>query len=137
MDADAPRPEERGELGPPARRPPTAVGVQTPEPPRRPGRHRLFRLPRLGRYLRPLYFFGGGMLIGGIALRVLSALLVLEELRRASRDIGTFLIIFGALWMVWLLAIHSGAIDRVKMWRRAWWIRKRVRTIGPRSRPSA
>ena len=39
--ANEPLPEERGELGPPSRKPPTAVGTATPPPPRR--RHDLWR----------------------------------------------------------------------------------------------
>src|SRR5688572_14386587 len=37
-DDHAPRPEPWGDLVPPNRRPPTAVGVMTPPPPRRPER---------------------------------------------------------------------------------------------------
>ena len=51
MDEWHPEPQEEGSLEPPRRRPPTAVGVATPPPPRgpRPSRYFETRMQRIGR----------------------------------------------------------------------------------------
>ncbi len=51
MDEWIPKPQEQGWLEPPRRRPPTAVGVATPPPPRGPRRshYRETRMQRIGR----------------------------------------------------------------------------------------
>ena len=49
MDEWLPKPQEQGWLEPPRRRPPTAVGVATPEPPRGPRIYRETRMQRVGR----------------------------------------------------------------------------------------
>lgn len=51
MDEWIPKPEEQGWLEPPRRRPPTAVGVATPPPPRDPrrSRYRETSMQRIGR----------------------------------------------------------------------------------------
>ena len=63
MDEWLPEPQEEGSLEPPRRRPPTAVGVATPPPPRGPrrSRYRETRLERIGRTFAQLAvstFFG-------------------------------------------------------------------------------
>ena len=56
MDEWLPDPQEQGSLEPPRRRPPTAVGVATPPPPRGPrrSRYREGRIHRIGRILAQL-----------------------------------------------------------------------------------
>jgi hypothetical protein len=56
MDEWTPGPQEQGWLEPPRRRPPTAVGVATPPPPRRPRRphYRETRMQRVGRVFAQL-----------------------------------------------------------------------------------
>jgi hypothetical protein len=65
-------PEERGQLLPPARRPPTAVATATPrprDPSGPPIRPKVSRLTRIAHSM-----FGTGLLVGGIALATLPAL---------------------------------------------------------------
>ena len=53
-DTDLPEPESWGSLEPPRRRPPTAIGVLTPPPPRRPDADHTdggFLLQRIARYV--------------------------------------------------------------------------------------
>src|SRR2546429_7945466 len=59
-------PEERGQLVPPSRRPPTAVGTATPSPRERPGPPIPQKVSRLTRIARSM--FGTGLLAGGNAL---------------------------------------------------------------------
>jgi hypothetical protein len=56
MDEWIPQPEEAGWLDPPRRRPPTAVGVATPPPPRGPrrSRYRETRMQLIGRLFAQL-----------------------------------------------------------------------------------
>ena len=56
MDEWAPEPQEQGWREPPRRRPPTAVGVATPPPPRGPrnSRYRESRMHRIGRVFAQL-----------------------------------------------------------------------------------
>lgn len=58
MDDWLPEPQEQGSLEPPRRRPPTAVGVATPPPPRGPRRSRYHetRMQRIGRTFAQLAF---------------------------------------------------------------------------------
>lgn len=56
MDEWLPEPQEQGWLEPPRRRPPTAVGVATPPPPRGPERHYETRMERIGRLFTQLAF---------------------------------------------------------------------------------
>ncbi len=65
-------PEECGQLLPPARRPPTAVGTATPRPRDRPGPPIPPKASRLTRIAHSM--FGTGLLVGGIALATLPAL---------------------------------------------------------------
>jgi hypothetical protein len=58
MDEWTPDPQEHGWREPPRRRPPTAVGVATPPPPRGPGPTRYYetRMQRIGRTFAQLAF---------------------------------------------------------------------------------
>src|SRR4051812_19833728 len=58
MDEWIPEPQEQGWLEPPRRRPPTAIGVATPPPPRGPrrSRYRETRMQRIGRAFAQLMF---------------------------------------------------------------------------------
>ena len=71
-----PRPEEKGALAPPSRRPPTAVGVSTPPPPP-PHRHRQQRRS-VRAVFRPLYVFTATCIGGGTALFFLAPWLLLR-----------------------------------------------------------
>jgi hypothetical protein len=89
-------PEERGQLVPPSRRPPTAVGTVTPRPRDRPGPPIPQKVSRLTRIARSM--FGTGLLAGGIALATLPplgaalglgvALLGVDVIARAAVDRG-------------------------------------------------
>jgi hypothetical protein len=61
MDEWIPEPQEHGWLEPPRRRPPTAVGLATPPPPRDPrhSRYRETRIARVRRVLAQLVFATG------------------------------------------------------------------------------
>ncbi len=64
-DEWAPTPEPAGDLNPPRRRPPTAVGVLTPPPPHRP-RRSAYRQPSLRRRLGQA-FLGASTTFAGVA----------------------------------------------------------------------
>jgi hypothetical protein len=121
-----PTPEERGQLGPPARRPPTAIGVATPPPPHGPQRRRLNIWAGFGR----LYAFSGAC----VGLGTLAGLLAPWEFVRGG---GLGAAGAGALVGAVLLWIRSGAQSRWSLWRRSRWIRKRRRIVGRAPRPSA
>lgn len=93
MDEWLPKPQEQGWLEPPSRRPPTAVGVATPEPPRGPGIYLETRMQRVGRAFSQLAVSTGLGLAAAsfIPVPVLVSLLVVLVggrsilLRRRSR----------------------------------------------------
>ena len=123
-DAWAPRPEEKGSLVPPNRRPPTAVGVKTPPPP--PPHRRITSTTSVFHpiYVVPVLFLGGG------ALALLFAPWLLVKVAGAS--IAAIGFVFSAM----ILWVQSGAA--------AWWssreygrMRKRQRKVGQQARPSA
>lgn len=66
-DEFRPEPEERGQFGPPRRRPPTAVGVATPPPPRPPQPARYASFPSTLRRLS-LALLGATLCTGGVGL---------------------------------------------------------------------
>jgi hypothetical protein len=68
MEEWTPKPQESGSLDPPRRRPPTAVGIATPPPPRHRGGEHYARPSRLrARALVGfLGTFGGGVAIGSL-----------------------------------------------------------------------
>ena len=121
-----PTPEEKGQLGPPARHPPTAVGVVTPPPPPGPRRHHRTEWPGLGR----LYLFTGAC----VGLGSLTAWLApWEFVQGAGRGAAGAGVLVGAL----VLSIQLGVQARWSMWRRTRWLRSRRRAIRRASRPSA
>ena len=63
MDEWLPEPQEEGWLEPPRRRPPTAVGVATPPPPRGP-RHSRYRETRMQRIARAFAQLAVSMALG-------------------------------------------------------------------------
>ena len=65
-------PEEHGQLLPPSRRPPTAVGTATPRPHDQPGPPIPQKVSRLTRIARSV--LGTGLVAGGIALATLPTL---------------------------------------------------------------
>jgi hypothetical protein len=80
MDEWVPKPQEDGWLEPPRRRPPTAVGVATPPPPRGPrrSRYRETRMQRIGRVFAQLAFSTAFGLAAGtfVSVPILLSLLV-------------------------------------------------------------
>src|SRR3954469_17126901 len=80
MDEWLPKPEEQGWREPPRRRPPTAVGVATPPPPRGPrrSRYRATRMQRFGRAFAELMFStAGGRAAGAfVSMPILVSLLI-------------------------------------------------------------
>ena len=124
-DLDGPFPEERGDLEPPKRWPPTAIGVATPPPPRGPSaswrRKALFR---------PLYFAVTGLSLGGLAAWLLAPWILL-------RAAGVGALVAGLSSLALIVWVHSGAAARVGLWRRTRWLRRRQRALAHSSRPSA
>ena len=107
-----PRPEEKGALAPPNRRPPTAVGVSTPPPPP-PFRRIVSR--KASRFMQPLYIFTATSLAGGAALFFLAPWILLRASGATLAAIGLFF----SFLIVW---IHSGAAA-------AWSSRREYRAI--------
>src|SRR5690348_4146605 len=108
-------PEERGQLVPPSRRPPTAIGTATPRPDHRPGPPIPQKVSRLTRIARSM--FGTGLMVGGIALATLPplgavlglgvALLGVDVMARAVADRGLL-----AVWRSRRRRIDSVASDQ-------------------------
>jgi hypothetical protein len=83
-----------GRLGPPGRKPPTAIATATPRPPHRPGRYRrLTTLQRIARGMLSVLLVGSGALttslfasvvgvVAGTALGGLGAAVAIRLLRR-------------------------------------------------------
>lgn len=121
-----PIPEEESRLGPPRRRPPTAIGVSAPlPPPRRDGRYR-----RSWGVFGRLYGVIAAYLVVGIALAVLAPWLMVRVVGGTFAVVGAFV----ALLLGWS---DSGLASRWALWRRTRWIRKRQRELGPPPRPPA
>ena len=80
MDEWIPEPQEQGWLEPPRRRPPTAVGIATPPPPRGPrrSRYRETRMQRIARAFAQLAFATGAGVAAGafVSVPILLSLLV-------------------------------------------------------------
>ena len=131
MSSDSPFPLEKGDLDPPKRHPPTAVGTATPPPPPRP--RRPWR--SLQRALRPLYLFGGGLITGGFLLRLASSWLAAHPLGEAALPLSNFFIGFGAFFVLLILSIQFDLRGRIDAWRRKRAIRRQV--LASRTRPSA
>ena len=109
-----PTPEERGQLCPPARRPPTAVGVATPPPPHGPQGWR--RNPWAG--FERLFVVSGAC----IGLGTVAALLAPSAFARGA---GLGAVLAGVLSGAVFLWIGSGAQAHWSLWRRDRWIRRR------------
>jgi hypothetical protein len=124
-DLDGLLPEERGDLEPPNRWPPTAIGVATPPPPRR----RSTALSQKG-LLRPLYITATGLSLGGLAALLLAPWLIL-------RAAGFGALVAGVISLALIVWVDSGGAARVALWRRTRWLRRRQRALTRSSRPSA
>ena len=117
-DYPAPEPQPGGALGPPGRRPPTAIAAATLPPPRSP--------EHAGNILRTLYwrvYAFAAVLLG------VGALLVVFSPWPLAVRFGLVIAGMGALFALMTGWIHTGAAARWALWRRTRWIRKRQRTI--------
>ena len=124
-DIGTPLPEERGDLEPPKRWPPTAIGVATPPPPPRHVRSRGRR-----RLLLPVYLVAAGLSLGGLMAWLLGPWLLL-------RAAGVGSLVAGLLSLGVVSWVTSGAAARVALWRRTRWLRRRQRELTRTPRPSA
>ena len=123
-----PRPEEKGFLAPPNRRPPTAVGVSTPPPPHPPFRRIARRRTRS--FFQPLYVFTATSIVGGTALWLLGASIFL-------RVAGVTFAVVGLFSFMFILSVNSGAAAAWSLWREHRWIHRRQKAPGESSRTSA
>ncbi len=122
-----PTPEEEGNLAPPGRRPPTAIGVKTPPPPPPRGNRRI--RSSTARF-HPYYIIPSLFLVGGAAAVLFAPWLLL-------RVFGASLAVAGLFYWLLVLWVYSGA--------NAWWslrqgsrrIRRRQRELARSARPSA
>lgn len=114
-----PLPEERGELGPPRYRPPTAVGIATPEPPQRsPDRWvTLVPLP----LLRPAL-----IALLGIALGLF---ITISRPAQVPAPVGWFLVVAGVtlLLQLWIRVDNAP----VRSWRAGHRLRHDFRAYVP------
>ena len=123
-----PRPEEKGALAPPNRRPPTAVGVGTPPPPRPPFRRITRSRARI--ILQPLYIFTASSIVAGSVLWFLTPWLLLKAAGATFAVVGLFF----ATWILW---INSGAASAWQLRREHRAIRKRQQALRQSPRTSA
>ena len=122
-----PRPEEKGSLVPPNRRPPTAIGVKTPPPPP-PHPHR--RIRSMPARFNPFYIVPTLFLAGGAAA-VLFAPWILV------RVIGAILGASGLLYWLLALWVYSGVEAWLSLRKESRKIRERQRELARSARPSA
>jgi len=122
-----PRPEERGALAPPSRRPPTAVGVGTPPPPPPNRRH---NRRSVWAAFQPLYVFTATCIGGGTALVLFAPWLLL-------RVAGATAAVVGLIFCSMILWVRSGAAALWSLRREHRSIRKRRSAATRSARPSA
>jgi hypothetical protein len=115
-----PRPDEKGFLSPPNRRPPTAVGVSTPPPPRPPFRRIAKRSARS--LFQPLYIFTATSVVGGVVLWLLAASI-------SIRAGGATLAVAGLFGFVFILWVNTGASVAWSLAREHRWIQKHQKAL--------
>jgi hypothetical protein len=123
-----PRTEAKGALAPPNRRPPTAVGVGTPPPPRPPFRR--VAVSTSVTAFRPLYVFTASSVAAGTILWFLAPWLVLKVT-------GASFVLVGLFFATWILWVNSGASAAWRLRREHRAIRKRQHALGQSPRTSA
>jgi len=122
-----PRPEGKGALAPPSRRPPTAVGVSTPPPP---PPHRRHKQRGVRGVFQPLYIFTATCIGGGTALLLLAPWLLL-------RLAGATAAVVGLIFCSMILWVRSGAAASWSLRREYRSIRKRQSELTQSARTSA
>jgi hypothetical protein len=79
---------------------------------------------------QPLYIFTAASVVGGTALWVLAASIVLKV-------VGASFAVVGFYWFVFILWVNTGAATAWSLWREHRWIQRRQKALRKSQRTSA